>query len=256
MFSRLVSRKPVRRAQSRPPRKEERTLPVHGRPVPLTVRHMEQATRITLRIEPGGRALKMTVPYGLPERDLVAFLTRHQGWLENKLFDYPDDTRLQPGGTVMIRGVTHRIVHSGRLRGLTETAIRDGEPVILVSGLEEHAGRRIADYLKKIARADLDRLVAHHAAQSGKRYKDVTLKDTRSRWGSCSTAGNLNFSWRIAMAPPDVIDYLAAHEVAHLTEMNHGPKFWALCKRLCPHMEESKAWLKRHGSALHAIDFG
>ncbi len=256
MFSRLAKKKPARRPKSRPPRKEERTLPVHGRPVPLTVRHMEQATRITLRIEPGGRALKMTVPYGLPEHELSAFLKRHKGWLENKLFDYPDDTRPVPGGTILIRGIPHRIVHTGKLRGLTEAGEENGEPILRVSGLEDHVGRRIADYLKKLARSELDRLVAHHAGLSGKRYKDVTLKDTRSRWGSCSTAGNLNFSWRIAMAPPEVIDYLAAHEVAHLTEMNHGPKFWALCKRLCPHMEESKAWLKRHGSALHAIDFG
>ncbi len=255
MFSALKKKKPARRA-SKPPRKEERVLPVHGRPVPLTVRHMQQATRITLRIEPGGRALKMTVPYGLPESELSAFLRRHQGWLENKLFDYPDDTRPQPGGTILIHGKPHRIRHSGKLRGLTELTEENGEPVILVSGLEEHVGRRIADFLKKRARADLDRLVALHAGRSGKRYKDITLKDTRSRWGSCSSAGNLNFSWRIAMAPPEVIDYLAAHEVAHLTEMNHGPKFWALCKRLCPEMEASRTWLKRHGSTLHAIDFG
>lgn len=256
MFSRLVKKKPTSRRAPKPVRKELRTLAVHGRPIPLTVRHMEQATRITLRIEPGGRALKVTVPYGLAERELYAFLKRHQGWLENKLFDYPDDTRLIPGGSILIRGISHRIVHTGKLRGLTETGEEDGMPVIRVSGLEDHVGRRLADHLKKLARADLDRLVAHHAARSGKKYRDVTLKDTKSRWGSCSSAGNLNFSWRIAMAPAEVIDYLAAHEVAHLTEMNHGPKFWALCKQLCPHMEEAKAWLKRHGGALHAIDFG
>lgn len=256
MFARLAKKKPARRSPPKRPLKEERMLPVHGRPVPLVIRHLERATRITLRIEPGGRALKMTVPYGLPEKDLSAFLRRHQGWLETKLFDYSDDTRLLPGATVPILGVPHRIVHSGKLRGLTETGMEGGEAVIRISGLEDHAGRRIADHLKKLARRELDRLVAHHAAQSGKSFRDVTLKDTRSRWGSCSSAGNLNFSWRIAMAPPEVIDYLAAHEVAHLTEMNHGPKFWALCKRLCPHMDESKAWLKRHGSALHAIDFG
>ncbi len=81
------------------------------------------------------------------------------------------------------------------------------------------------------------------------------MKDTRSRWGSCSYEGNLSFSWRIVMAPPLVIDYLAAHEVAHLKEMNHGPDFWALCRKLCPQMDEAKGWLKRHGSMLHAIDF-
>jgi len=97
--------------------------------------------------------------------------------------------------------------------------------------------------------------VALHAKTVGKPVKSMTLKDTRSRWGSCSWDGKLSFSWRIVMAPPIVIDYLAAHEVAHLREMNHGPAFWALCRKLCPEMDEAKAWLKRHGSALHAIDF-
>lgn len=255
MFSQL-KKKITRRRAARPDRKENRVLPVHGRPVPLCVRHSERATRITLRIEPGGRGLRMTVPYDLPERDLSAFLKRHHGWLEAKLFDYPDDNRLLPGATVMVRGVPHRIEHSGRLRGLTETAVIDCAAVIRVSGLEEHMGRRIADHLKKIARSELESLVLRHTATIGKRHKVLTLKDTRSRWGSCSAAGNLNFSWRIAMAPPEVIDYLAAHEVAHLKEMNHGPRFWALCQSLCPGMEEARAWLKKHGSNLHAIDFG
>ena len=255
MFSQL-KKKITRRRVARPDRKESRVLPVHGRPVPLSVRHTERATRITLRIEPGGRGLKMTVPYDLPERDLAAFLKRHHGWLETRLFDYPDDNRLMPGGSVMIRGVVHRIVHTGKLRGLTETLIVDGEPVIKVSGLEEHLGRRIADHLKKIARSELAQLVERHTATIGKPHKDLTLKDTRSRWGSCSAAGNLNFSWRIAMAPPEVIDYLAAHEVAHLKEMNHGPRFWALCQSLCPGMDAARAWLKKHGSSLHAVDFG
>lgn len=255
MFSSL-KKKTVRRSAPKPDRKEERLHEVHGRPIPLTLRHSARATRITLRIEPGGRGLKMTVPHGLPERELVAFMKRHHGWLEQKLFDYPDDTRPLPGGTILIMGRTHLIEHTGKLRGLTEIIERDGEPVIRVSGLEDHVGRRIADHLKKLARSEIERLVQHHATRIGKTYGDLTMKDTRSRWGSCSMAGNLNFSWRIAMAPPEVIDYLAAHEVAHLKEMNHGPKFWALCEKLCPATEQARTWLKKHGTALHAIDFG
>ncbi len=127
--------------------------------------------------------------------------------------------------------------------------------MLRVSGMPEHVGRRIAAFLKKEARADLKRLAATHAATIRAPIRSISMKDTRSRWGSCSSEGNLSFSWRIVMAPPSVIDYLAAHEVAHLKEMNHGPRFWALCKKLCPGMEEAKSWLKRHGSQLHAIDF-
>ncbi|OJU69169.1 MAG: hypothetical protein BGO05_15140 [Rhizobiales bacterium 63-7] len=233
----------------------ERMLDVAGRAMPLTIRQNRRATRITLRIEPGGRALKMTIPSGLAQREVDAFLDRHQGWLMTKLARFPQNAGLKPGATIPLRGIRHRIVHTGKLRGLTEALVLEGEPVIRVSGMEEHLGRRLADFLKKEARGDLEALVRRHAGAIRKPYASIAMKDTRSRWGSCSYEGNLSFSWRIVMAPPLVIDYLAAHEVAHLKEMNHGPDFWALCRKLCPQMDEAKGWLKRHGSMLHAIDF-
>jgi predicted metal-dependent hydrolase len=223
--------------------------------MPLTIKQHDRATRITLRIEPGGRALKMTVPKGLAAREVNAFLDRHQGWLLTKLAKFSSETNLRDGGEILFRGIKHRIEHTGSLRGLTETMVVDGKSILRVSGLPEHTGRRIAAFLKKEARVDLERLSRMHAASIKAPIRSISMKDTRSRWGSCSSEGNLSFSWRIVMAPPSVIDYLAAHEVAHLKEMNHGPHFWALCKKLCPHMEEAKSWLKRHGSQLHAIDF-
>lgn len=249
----LLSRS--RKTPAKPPAPETRTLDVAGRLMPLTIRQHERATRITLRIEPGGRSLKMTIPRGLAAREVNAFLDRHQGWLLTKLAKFPEDAGLRSGSAILLRGVRHRIEHTGRLRGLTEAVLVDGEPVIRVSGLEEHLGRRLADFLKKEARRELEALVDAHAYRVRRPVNSISMKDTRSRWGSCSVDGNLSFSWRIVMAPPLVIDYLAAHEVAHLREMNHGPRFWALCRKLCPDMDEAKAWLKRHGSHLHAIDF-
>ncbi|MDM9621164.1 M48 family metallopeptidase [Rhizobium sp. S96] len=244
-----------RRSVRGPPQPETRTLDVAGRLMPLTIKQHERATRITLRIEPGGKALKMTVPRGLAAREVNAFLDRHQGWLLTKLAKFSPDTGLRDGGDISLRGVSHRIQHTGSLRGVTEAVVVDGKPILRVSGMPEHLGRRISTFLKKEARADLERLARFHAQSIGATIASISMKDTRSRWGSCSFEGNLSFSWRIVMAPPSVIDYLAAHEVAHLKEMNHGPHFWALCKKLCPHMDESKSWLKRHGSQLHAIDF-
>lgn len=249
-------KKKAKKAAKPPPAPVKRVLDVAGRSMPLTIRQHNQATRITLRIEPGGRALKMTIPSGLADREVNAFLDRHQGWLLTKLAKFPEDAGLRSGSAILLRGVKHRIEHTGRLRGLTEAVLIDGEPVIRVSGLEEHLGRRLADFLKKEARRELEALVDAHAYRVRRPVNSISMKDTRSRWGSCSVDGNLSFSWRIVMAPPLVIDYLAAHEVAHLKEMNHGPRFWALCEKLCPEMEEAKAWLKRHGSMLHAIDFG
>lgn len=247
-------RKP-RRALKTPPAPETREVEVNGRSLPLTIRRDVRATRLTLRIEPGGRALRMTIPTGLPERDIRDFLDRHHGWLMTRLARFRTANALAHGGYVMVRGVSHRIEATGRLRGLAEAVVVDGEPVLRVGGMEEHLARRIADFLKKEARLELDRLVAVHAGRIGRRVKSMTLRDTRSRWGSCSADGALSFSWRIAMAPPAVIDYLAAHEVAHLREMNHGPAFWALCAELCPGMEEARRWLKRNGTMLHAVDF-
>ncbi|NTG47696.1 M48 family metallopeptidase [Agrobacterium rhizogenes] len=249
----LLSRS--RRSAPQPPAPETRTLEVAGRLMPLTIRQNERATRITLRIEPGGRALKMTIPRGLAAREVNAFLDRHQGWLLTKLAKFSTESSLRSGGEILLRGIRHRIEHTGTLRGLTEAIVIDGVPVLRVSGMPEHAGRRIATFLKKEARADLERLAKLHAGAIRAPVSSISMKDTRSRWGSCSSEGNLSFSWRIVMAPPLVIDYLAAHEVAHLREMNHGPRFWALCRKLCPEMDEAKAWLKRHGSHLHAIDF-
>lgn len=236
-------------------RSNERTVLVGDRALPLTIRENGRATRITLRIEPGGRALKLTVPAGLKRSEVDAFLDRHQGWLLTKLAKFPVSGDLRLGGMISLRGVPHRIVHTGTVRGVTEAVVIDGEPALRVGGLEDHLGRRLAAFLKKEARHDLEPLVARHAAQIGKPVRSITMKDTRSRWGSCSWDGNLSFSWRIVMAPPAVIDYLAAHEVAHLKEMNHGAKFWALCHSLCPGTEAAQKWLKQHGSQLHAIDF-
>ncbi|MHC2299791.1 M48 family metallopeptidase [Rhizobium mongolense] len=247
--------KPRRTAVRKPAPPETRTLDVAGRLMPLTIKQHDRATRITLRIEPGGRALKMTVPKGLAQREVNAFLDRHQGWLLTKLAKFSVDSTLHDGGEILLRGVKHRIEHTGSLRGLTEAVMVGDRHVLKVSGLPEHLGRRIATFLKKEARSDLERLAHFHARSIKAPIKSISMKDTRSRWGSCSSEGNLSFSWRVVMAPPPVIDYLAAHEVAHLKEMNHGPHFWALCAKLCPYMEDAKSWLKRYGSQLHAIDF-
>ncbi|MFD1747230.1 M48 family metallopeptidase [Rhizobium helianthi] len=249
-----ILRKPVR-AKPKPLKKEERVLRVGERSLPLTIREHATATRITLRIDAGGRGLKLTVPRGLKSREIDNFLNRHDEWLRKKLSKFDNADGLRPGGHIAIRGISHLIVHTGAIRGLTQIVQQEDGPVIQVSGLEEHLPRRLAAFLKKEAKADLEKLALAHAGSIGKPVRSITIKDTRSRWGSCTWDGALSFSWRIVMAPAFVIDYLAAHEVAHLKEMNHGPSFWALCQRLCPRTDEARRWLKANGSQLHALDF-
>ncbi|RIK85445.1 MAG: hypothetical protein DCC69_09815 [Hyphomicrobiales bacterium] len=244
-----------RPAKSRPAPSSERVHHVAGRELPLRVVENARAKRLTLRIDAGGRGLRVTVPPGLRQGEVDRFLDRHRDWLELKLARLPDRPQLRAGVKMPLRGRPHLIVHRPGRRGTVTAGEEDGRPALYVHGEAAHLPRRLADFLKREARKDIEPLVAKHAASLGKRAKAIRFKDTSSRWGSCTADGALSFSWRIMMAPPAVIDYLVAHEVAHLKEMNHGPDFWALCRGLCPRTEEARAWLKRNGAALQAIAF-
>ena len=238
-----------------PPKSFEREHKVGERSLTLRVTESARASRLTLRIETGGRALKMTVPPGMPTREVESFLSRHQGWLEAKLAKYPDKPKLRPGVKLPLRGVPHLIVHEPARRGSVEQASDEDGPYLMVHGERAHLGRRLQDYLKKQAKNDIEPMALQLALQCGKKVKSIRFKDTKSRWGSCTSDGSLAFSWRIMMAPKAVLNFLGAIKFAHLTEMNHGPKFWRLCKELCPEMDKAKAWLKRNGPALQAIEF-
>lgn len=228
---------------------------VAGRSLPLTIAENARARRLTLRIEAGGQGIRITVPPGLSPREVERFLDKHQGWLEAKLAKFPDRPDLRPGTKLPLRGVPHLIKHEPGTRGTVTVTLEADGPILVVHGQREALGRRLADLLKREAKRDIEMLVGRHTASVGRKAKAIRYRDTTSRWGSCTADGTLSFSWRIMMAPPAVIDYLVAHEVAHLKEMNHGPKFWALCRELCPRTDEARAWLKKNGGALQAIRF-
>jgi predicted metal-dependent hydrolase len=159
------------------------------------------------------------------------------------------------GAAIPIRGVLHVIRHEPYRRWTGVSAAGDC-PVLAVSGEAAHLRRRVADYLKREARRDLEAAVLRHAALLGVKPAQVRLRDQRSRWGSCSHNGHLSFSWRLIMAPPFVLDYLAAHEVSHLVEHNHSLRFWRLVERICPERHRARAWLRTLGSTLHAVKAG
>jgi predicted metal-dependent hydrolase len=151
-----------------------------------------------------------------------------------------------------LRGVPHRIVHRAGERGTVWTETRDsGEKVLCVAGGAEHTDRRVHDFLKREARKDLNKASLAYAADLGVRVRRVSIRDQSSRWGSCTSAGSLSYSWRLILAPPYVLDYLAAHEVAHLLEMNHSPRFWRVVGRICDHVDRAKRWLDTYGNDLH-----
>ncbi|GLK68582.1 M48 family metallopeptidase [Hansschlegelia plantiphila] len=221
--------------------------------VPIAVRRSGQARRMTLRVRAATRDVTLTLPDGASISGARDFIERHVGWIEQRLARLPEQIPFAPGETIPIRGVGHRIVLQDGLRGAVriEPGLRGDGPLLVVHGGPAHAARRVADYLKREARKEFVAAAARHAATLGVAIGRITMKDTTSRWGSCSASGDLAFSWRLILAPPHVLDYLAAHEVAHRREMNHGPRYWANVARLVPDFERAETWLKAHGATLH-----
>src|ERR1700761_4381578 len=206
----------------------------HGSQVfAIRLRRHRRARRYTLRIHPTDREAILTMPPRGTLKDAREFAELHGGWIAARLGRLPKAAPFQPGTIVPLRGVPHRIVHRAGERGTVWTETRDsGERILCVAGGFEHIERRVSDYLKREARNDLHKAAHAYAAALGVRVKRLSVRDQSSRWGSCTSAGSLSFSWRLILAPPFVLDYLAAHEVAHLVEMNHSAKFWRVVARV------------------------
>jgi hypothetical protein len=208
---------------------------------------------MTLRVSRTRRAVIVTLPLQCNLEEAGTFVHRNLGWVRDRLAALPDPVPFAHGALVPVRGRLHRIVFVGPRRGTCEVHERTGGSFLElhVAGNPEHAPRRISDWLMNEARRDLDVAVIRHARAMGLRPVRIAVKDQSSRWGSCSTTGTLAFSWRLVLAPPAILDYVAAHEVAHLAEMNHGPRFWALVKKAVPQLDDARRWLQLNGADLH-----
>ncbi len=228
-------------------------LEVHheGALLRIALRRRESARRITLRVSAATGEAVITVPPRMAVSTAQRFVASHAGWIAARLARVPERIAFEPGAEIPIRGEPHRLVLRGP-RGGTARLGEEGDGRVLSLACEEaHFARRVRDALMRAARADIDAAVERHAVTLGRRPVRITLRDTRSRWGSCTARGELNFSWRLILAPPMVLDYLVAHEMAHLREMNHSPRFWAVANSLCGHVDAAEAWLKRNGTELH-----
>jgi predicted metal-dependent hydrolase len=218
-------------------------------PVEITVRRSASARRYSLRVSGLDGRVTLTLPARGSLAEALAFARSRETWIRRAL------AQQAPAADV-----THgmRLPFEGRLLLVTPGPVRAAraEGNLLLVPPDAAPGPRIAAFLKAAARRRLADSVAAHAARLGRSPGRITLRDPRSRWGSCSAAGDLMFSWRLVMAPPEVLDYVAAHEVAHLAEMNHSPAFWKVVARLCPGHVPLRAWLRREGATLHRYRFG
>jgi predicted metal-dependent hydrolase len=216
------------------------------------LRRHAQARRYTLRVHAATREIVLTMPPRGSVREAKVFAEKHGGWIAARFGRLPQAVPFAPGETIPLRGVPHRIEHRRGVRGTAWTEDGEGdERLLCAAGELPHLARRIGDLLKREARRDLEAASRKYCAEISVAARRITVRDQSSRWGSCSTAGMLSYSWRLILAPPFVLDYLAAHEVAHLVEMNHSPRFWRLVGRICPAMPKAKAWLDAHGADLH-----
>jgi predicted metal-dependent hydrolase len=222
-------------------------LDIEGRQVRLRVN--KRARRLTLRVNGATGEVTVTAPNARRLPEAADFARRRAEWIAEKLGALPETAPFRPGAVIPVRDQPVRLEHTP---GAAAARLRDG---VIVSGGEGAAySRRVLNLLRREALADLRARTAVHAARLGVPAPGITLNDPRGRWGSCTPARRaVRYSWRLIAAPPFVLDYLAAHETAHLLEANHSPRFWAQVERTYGDPTPARAWLGEHGAALHAL---
>ena len=218
--------------------------------LPLVIKRHAKAKRICLRYNPTQHAISLTLPRHTKVSDGLNFLTQKTEWLIQTLSEMPLKKQIKPGVVIPLLGERVRIKHEKEL----------GRPFLLmddtlyISGAREFFPRRVTEALKRVAAIRIQELALKDAAKIGRRVNRISVRDTRSRWGSCSSTGNLSFSWRLVFAPREVMEYVVAHEIAHLRHMNHSQNFWELVEYLCPNHEVAKEWLRLHGKHLYRFN--
>ena len=215
------------------------------------IRHRSstRARRLTLRVSPEGR-VSCTRPRGMALAEARAFAEQQRGWIAARLAALPSRVAMRPGASVPVEGRMAEIVLAD-----VDAARAEGRRLVAPRNAER-LGAVVEAWLRDLARDRLSAACARHAEALGRAHGRIRLSDPRSRWGSCSPRGDLMFSWRLAMAPPGILSYVAAHEVAHLERMDHSPAFWAVVERLDPAWRHGREWLRSQGPTLMRYEFG
>jgi predicted metal-dependent hydrolase len=238
--------------QKTPPAPVRQLLKIDGRMLEIRVRLNPRARRMIVRVNPATGEISVTAPSRRGLAHALDFARGEKDWIAGQLAKAPGPVALVPGAVIPFRGVRHEI----RAAAKGPAPVWREDDVIWVRGHQAHAPRRVLDFLKSEARTVFEARSLAHAAKLGVKPSRITVRDTASRWGSCSSARSLSFSWRLILAPEFVLDYVVAHEVAHLREMNHSPRFWAHVKSLVANIAAPQDWLKVHGRELQRYAAG
>jgi predicted metal-dependent hydrolase len=234
----------------RPPDPQLIEVAFDGAVYPVELKRHAQARRYTLRIRATDRTVVLTMPLRGSVREAKSFAERNGGWIAARLKRLPQPIPFTEGSNC--RCAACRIASCiARRRGTVWTRSWRRHALLCVAGDRAHLARRVRDYLKREAKRELEAASRRYAGALGVTVRRVAVRDQASRWGSCTAAGVLSYSWRLILAPPYVLDYLAAHEVAHLVEMNHSRRFWRVVASICPDWQRAKGWLTANGNALH-----
>jgi len=218
-------------------------------PVEVLLRRSAQARRLSLRISRLDGRATLTLPTRVPEREGMAFVRERESWLRKHLSAIEPEMPVEIGATVLFEGADVPVI-AGPVKRAT---LKSG--ALMVPDDPGKVGKRVAAFMKLRARDALADASDRYAAALGRPYNRISLLDTRSRWGSCSSAGDLMYSWRLIMAPRSVLEYVAAHEVAHLQHMDHSDRFWGVVNDLFPNHKACRKWLRDNGGALHRVRF-
>lgn len=237
--------------KARPQLAQRELLRIDGEPVPVTLKTNPRARRLIVKVHPSTGEVTVVAPSKRSLDHAMKFARGESDWIAERLAQVPRAVPLGLGAKILYRGEEHVVRRGEGRRTPVWIDHEDGNRIIRVTGASEHAGRRVLDFLKREAKRTLEARAFEFAAYLNTAPKHITVRDTASRWGSCSTAKSLSFSWRLILAPPFVLDYVVAHEVAHMREMNHGPRFWRLVAELIYNPERPQVWLRENGSLLH-----
>lgn len=225
--------------------------PYAGTEIALRLCPNPRARRLALRIDAAGEAVELVLPKRSSRSEALRFLEASRPWIDQRLAELPPRIAFADGAVIPIFDRPHKIRSLPSARGHGAAWIELGE--LWVAGDPDFLARRVRDFLRNLAKRELAQRAHALAETIGRKVARVTVRDTTTRWGSCARTGNLSFSWRLIFAPEAVLQYVVAHEVAHLVEMNHGPRFWRLVAQLHPEAKTQRLWLNRHRARLLRI---
>jgi predicted metal-dependent hydrolase len=239
------------------PPTEQRSITLQGRAIPYLLKETQRSTRIRISVSDVG--VTLIIPSGYPIRDGENFLHRNADWVLQQLEKHQKRTaktqrKTLPDDVLLLRGIPTQVVvieePARKLRPRVDEAggkliirIPVGAAGVVPTGLE--------GYLRDLATARTRELVESFASRMGVRPKAITIRDQRTRWGSCSSSGTLSFNWRLIMVPPTIMEYVVIHELAHMIQPNHSDQFWAVVVQFYPAYKEARSWLRKNASLLH-----